>query len=786
MAFSEPSKHVISLQSSGRCANPSCRISLLENFKLIGRYCHIEGEKKNSPRYNPDQSEAERDSPQNGILLCSNCHTLIDGDPVKYTTLILHEWKESDQNSPKLQEWLDKRIPFLSIVSSVQDNLPIKPSSYLGERSLFLGRNLEIGELSDQITSGDKVVSVIGEGGIGKSSLSIKVVRKVENLFDIIIPVSLTPGTTYHDFLLEIGRFINSSFLNSLATNDLETLLKEVLGSVGKILLFVDNYENVADFIDASPNQNLKRIHFFLESLPPNASVFLNSRNRSNLVGETTLDLSGLTSEDAVNLFLQMVKNYLPNPLPTEIECKIAEICNMVEGHPLAIKLIGGTYKGGGVSRLNAMYDELFFSIQNMRESTDRHRSITACFNYSYLRLAVKLKKYLQKLTLFKSFFIRDSTIEIFGIQESQLTDLFQRTLLQRSAIQGKGGEEIFVYDFHPLIKSYLIGKCPEYFSFTEYELKRYVKYHSNFIRKLYDSFNEDIPKNSKLIELMTEWTSNDLWEAINGIENEETRSVISNLLGLLLLQTGHKARALPYHQLCYEIDFRKGDLDRIANDLTNIAACISEFLYSEKALSIRAKLASDFEFKNSYKKAGRQYISIGLYYFQKGDFENSESSFNKALSNFRKETGNDRNIADTLLNLTATLWRNEKYQEGIDCSKDSIGLYEKLECYLSAASASANLSICYLKRNGADDLDNALKAIEYAKTIDLGEKNTRGLIRDYRIMTEVYQMKDDEVQASICDTLAKDAITQFEKETHQPFNDTGFSDYLEFSDGST
>ena len=520
----------------------------MENFKLVGQYCHIEGENNQSARYNKNQSDKERNHPQNCITLCANCHSIIDKDPSTYTTEFIHKWKQEDEKSSKLQDWLDKRLPILQIISAVQKHLPIRPTSYLGERSLFLGRTSEIAKLTKLITSGVRIVVLVGEGGVGKTSVSIKVVRQIENLFEIIIPISLTKDIKYRDFLLEVGKFIDSPFLNSLGTTDIEALLKEIIGSVGKILLVVDNYENIADFIDVHPNDDLQGIHSFLETLPQDAVIILNSRNRSNLEGETSVSLDGLPVEDAIKLFIQMAKNYMPEKLWPEMRSKIEEICNMVNGHPLAIKLLGGEYRGGGVSRLIEMHDELFSSIENMREPVDRLKSIMACFNYSFSRLSPKLQKVLLQLTLFKSYFTGDSTRVILGIQESVLTDLFQRTLLQRSPIECKDGSEVFVYDFHPVIRNYLVGMWPKDFTFTPYELNRFIRFYCNFIRTLYDTFSYNISKNSILLELLTEGSTTDLWEAIAGIESEEEKSVISNLLGLLLLHTGYKARALRYH----------------------------------------------------------------------------------------------------------------------------------------------------------------------------------------------------------------------------------------------
>ena len=212
------------------------------------------------------------------------------------------------------------------------------------------------------------------------------------------------------------------------------------------------------------------------------------------------------------------------------------------------------------------MHDELYFVIKSMREPVERLRSISACFDYSYERLSPNLKKKLLQLTMFKSHFIAGSVKEIFGTEESVLTDYYERTFLQRSPIQSKGGSEEFVYDFHPVIWKYLIGKYPKNFSFTPYEQIRYVRHYSNFVRTIYKRFFQDISKHSRLIDLLTYSNINDLSEAIAGIGDKNVKSVISNLLGLLLLQTGHKSRARFYHELCYEIDRHGEDRDRIAN----------------------------------------------------------------------------------------------------------------------------------------------------------------------------------------------------------------------------
>ncbi len=222
-------------------------------------------------------------------------------------------------------------------------------------------------------------------------------------------------------------------------------------------------------------------------------------------------------------------------------------------------------------------------------------------------------------------------------------------------------------------------------------------------------------------------------------------------------------------------IDSKLEELDRVANDLNNSGACLSEVTFSEEALSIHNKLAIEYENDNRYKDSAKQYIGSGLLYCRKGDYDNAEGSLKNALSNFRKGNGSDREIADTLMNLSNVLMNREKHQDAIDSCIDILPLYKKLGDLLSVAMVHSNLSINYRKRGAPGDLDAALNSIKKARDIDLGEKNTRGLIRDYRVMAKVYRKMNDEINASKCDASANTAIVDFERETHEPFTDTSY-----------
>jgi len=90
--MAQPDMKVLWARSGNRCA--VCFIALTQDLTKatpIGEQAHIKGEHsgqgsiKQSARYDENQSNSERNSYANYILLCPTCHTTIDKDEITYT-----------------------------------------------------------------------------------------------------------------------------------------------------------------------------------------------------------------------------------------------------------------------------------------------------------------------------------------------------------------------------------------------------------------------------------------------------------------------------------------------------------------------------------------------------------------------------------------------------------------------------------------------------------------------------------------------------------------------------
>lgn len=95
---------------NGHCSKPDCRISTagpsvdVARSTNIGVAAHIAAASPGGPRYDATMTSEARKSIENAIWLCSNCSTLIDRDPARYSVSLFLQWKKQAEKKA-LQEY---------------------------------------------------------------------------------------------------------------------------------------------------------------------------------------------------------------------------------------------------------------------------------------------------------------------------------------------------------------------------------------------------------------------------------------------------------------------------------------------------------------------------------------------------------------------------------------------------------------------------------------------------------------------------------------------------------
>jgi len=103
------------------CYNPDCNKTLMSSYDeaiLIGKISHIEAASPKGPRYRADMTDDERKHFNNLILLCDECHTVIDNkaNEGKYSVELLQEWKKNHE-----AESMNKRVRNTSYLGMIID-----------------------------------------------------------------------------------------------------------------------------------------------------------------------------------------------------------------------------------------------------------------------------------------------------------------------------------------------------------------------------------------------------------------------------------------------------------------------------------------------------------------------------------------------------------------------------------------------------------------------------------------------------------------------------------------
>lgn len=105
--FTKAVKDALARRVGQLCSNPKCwqptygPRSEPKKWVCVGVAAHITAAAPGGPRYDPNLTSEQRSAVGNGIWLCEICAKLIDSDPARYTTALLHEWKEKAEEDAR-------------------------------------------------------------------------------------------------------------------------------------------------------------------------------------------------------------------------------------------------------------------------------------------------------------------------------------------------------------------------------------------------------------------------------------------------------------------------------------------------------------------------------------------------------------------------------------------------------------------------------------------------------------------------------------------------------------
>lgn len=101
MGYTDQTLKKLFALSGNVCAFPACSAPIVDTDSgvVVGDICHIKGRSENGPRYDPTQTDEERNSYENLLLMCVAHNRIVDGKKTRdqYPVERLQEFKRNHE-----------------------------------------------------------------------------------------------------------------------------------------------------------------------------------------------------------------------------------------------------------------------------------------------------------------------------------------------------------------------------------------------------------------------------------------------------------------------------------------------------------------------------------------------------------------------------------------------------------------------------------------------------------------------------------------------------------------
>jgi predicted ATPase/DNA-binding winged helix-turn-helix (wHTH) protein len=342
----------------------------------------------------------------------------------------------------------------------------LKPQRLPAQIARVVGRDEVIATLAAEGTR-RRLLSLVGAGGIGKTTVAVAVADRLRADLDAVAFVDLAP--------IENGTQMSAAAAAALGINlrlD-EDRVDQIAVAVEdrRVLIVLDNCEHLVDAAAA-----------FVEALLSSArgvTILATSRERLRAAGEWVHQLSPLeappesptvSAEEvrgypAVELFEERAAFALGGYQISDTDAPyVAEICRRLDGIALAIELAAGRLAGFGVQALaNSLKDCFSILTHGRRTALPRHQTLRATLDWSYRLLSPEDQAALRCLSVFNgSFTLEDAAFLMgplirFGETNDRLT-----SLLDKSLVVARPEERTFRYRLLDTTRAYGQDKLEE------------------------------------------------------------------------------------------------------------------------------------------------------------------------------------------------------------------------------------------------------------------------------------------------------------------------------------
>ncbi|HEX8009450.1 MAG TPA: tetratricopeptide repeat protein [Casimicrobiaceae bacterium] len=336
---------------------------------------------------------------------------------------------------------LRQDFPALRSLETTPNNLPQQVTS-------FIDRERELAEVKQRLADA-RLLTLLGVGGIGKTRLSLQVAAdSMDDYPDGVWLVELAPITDPGLVALAVASVVGVR--EEAGRPVIEALVKYVKDR--RLLLILDNCEHLLEACAELAKQLLQA--------GPHLRILASSREHLRLAGEATFTVPALATPDpyekfihaaltqyaAARLFIDRAVAAQPAfEVSQQNAAAVAEVCQRLDGIPLAIELAASRARALSVETIAARLNDRFRLLTGGdRTALPRQQTLRALIDWSHDLLTERERTLFRRLAVFVGGWTLEAAEAIApggDIEGADVLDLLTH-LVEKSlvAIEAEGG----------------------------------------------------------------------------------------------------------------------------------------------------------------------------------------------------------------------------------------------------------------------------------------------------------------------------------------------------------
>ena len=249
--------------SGGKCAYPGCEIRLVEPSTnesdncVVGEVCHICSVSEKGPRWKPELTPEELNSPENLILLCPTHHTIVDDQHESHPAETLRQWKSKHETEMHKRCFSDLKDP-LSNPSAKLVNQKIEDEVNILRKSRFF-------EEFDSVRYSSQLAEKLAEGELSTGTDAVRSRAIAWCVRFLSRAEKLDVAEKYLDLAKELGACIETEVADSFVSSskDGKEAALKILNDIDQpisrsaALMVVSNHEGPQTAIDWLRTRNI-------------------------------------------------------------------------------------------------------------------------------------------------------------------------------------------------------------------------------------------------------------------------------------------------------------------------------------------------------------------------------------------------------------------------------------------------------------------------------------------------------------------------------------------------